>query len=80
MCYTHLAFSQDDFLAKQYFGDSQFEKALVFYEKLVQKNPRRTDFAEALVTCYQQLERYDDAERFLQQKIDEGNTYPYSID
>ena len=76
LCYAHLAFSQDDFLAKQYFGDSQFEKALVFYEKLVQKNPRRTDFAEALVTCYQQLERYDDAERFLQRKIDEGNTYP----
>ena len=30
--------AQDDFLAKQYFNDGDFEKAVVFYEKLVEKN------------------------------------------
>lgn len=76
ICCLQLANAQDDFLAKQYFNDGDFKKALVFYEKLTDKNPRRTDYSEALVACYQQLERYQEAERFLLQKINEGNTHP----
>ncbi len=68
--------AQDDFLAKQYFNDGDFNKALVFYKNLTDKNPRRTDYSEALVACYQQLERYQEAETFLLQKINEGNTHP----
>ncbi|MBT8296844.1 MAG: tetratricopeptide repeat protein [Maribacter sp.] len=76
ICYSHFVLAQDDFLAKQYFNDGDFEKAVVFYEKLVEKNPRRTDYSEGLVACYQQLERYDEAEEYLLQKINEGNIYP----
>ncbi|MEO1012909.1 MAG: tetratricopeptide repeat protein [Bacteroidota bacterium] len=68
--------AQDDFLAKQYFNDGDFEKAVIFYEKLVDKNPRRTDYAEGLVACYQQLERYADVESFLFSQIQEGTAYP----
>ena len=68
--------AQEDFLAKQYFGDGEFEKAVVFYEKLVQKNPRRTDYSEGLIACYQQLERYEDAENFLLKKVQEEFTFP----
>lgn len=64
-----IASAQDDFLAKQYLNDGDYEKAVVFYEKLVERNPRRTDFSEGLVTCYQQLERYEDAENFLLNKV-----------
>ncbi|MEO0570738.1 MAG: tetratricopeptide repeat protein [Bacteroidota bacterium] len=68
--------SQEDFLAKQYFNDGEFEKAVVFYEKLVEKNPRRTDYSEGLVACYQQLERYDEAEAFLLEKIEQTYAFP----
>lgn len=68
--------AQEDFLAKQYFNDGDFEKAVVFYEKLVETNPRRTDYAEGLVACYQQLERYDEAEAFLLEKITETYAFP----
>ncbi|GMN10416.1 tetratricopeptide repeat protein [Croceitalea sp. MTPC9] len=67
---------QEDFLAKQYFSDGEFEKAVVFYEKLVEKNPRRTDYSEALIACYQQLERYENAEAFLLDKIKQEFTFP----
>ncbi|MFD2588776.1 tetratricopeptide repeat protein [Croceitalea marina] len=67
---------QDDFLAKQYFGDGEFEKAVVFYEKLVKKNPRRTDYSEGLIACYQQLERYEEAEKFLLSKLQEEFVFP----
>lgn len=68
--------AQEDFLAKQYFNDGEYDKAVVFYEKLVEKNPRRTDYSEGLVACYQQLERYDEAETFLLQKIEENYAFP----
>ncbi|MCL6267042.1 tetratricopeptide repeat protein [Flagellimonas myxillae] len=67
---------QEDFLAKQYFNDGDYEKAVVFYEKLVQKNPRRTDYSEGLVACYQQLERYSDAEQFLLKKVADIYAFP----
>ena len=69
-------YAQDDFLAKQYFADGDFEKAVVFYEKLVEKNPRRTEYVQDLVSCYQQLERYQDAEEFLNERLKDRNPYP----
>ncbi len=70
------AFSQEDFLARQYFEEGDFDKAMVFYEKLVDKNPHRTDFREQLIACYQELEQYHKAEELLQQLIGAGNQYP----
>ncbi|MEM8507133.1 MAG: tetratricopeptide repeat protein [Bacteroidota bacterium] len=71
-----ISFAQDDFLAKQYFNDGAFEKAVVFYEKLVKQQPRRTDYSEGLIACYQQLERYKDAETFLMEKVAEPYAFP----
>lgn len=68
--------AQEDFLAKQYFNDGDYEKSAVFYEKLVERNPRRTDYSEGLVACYQQLERYGDAENFLLKKTEDPNVFP----
>lgn len=80
-CIAFLFFSislcaQDDFLAKQYFSDGDFEKAVVFYEKLVEKNPRRTDYVQGLISCYQQLERYEDAEEFLFKQLNMRSPHP----
>jgi len=73
---SFIGLAQEDFLAKQYLNNGDYEKALVFYEKLVETNPRRTDYAEGLVACYQQLERYDEAEAFLLQKIEDSYAFP----
>ncbi len=67
---------QDDFLAKQYLNNGEYEKAKAFYERLVAQNPRRMDFAENLVNCYQQLEEFEKAETFLQDRIATGSAYP----
>ena len=71
-----VAWGQDDFLAKQYFADGDFEKAVVFYEKLVEQNPRRTEYVQELVACYQQLRRYENAGDFLRKKLEERSPYP----
>ncbi len=67
---------QDDFLAKQYMNSGEYEKAMAFYERLVSQNPRRMDFAENLVNCYQQLEEFEKAEAFLKRRIASGSAYP----
>ncbi len=67
---------QQDFLAQQYFNDGDFDKAVVFYEKLVDNNPRRLDYAAQLVKCYQQLEAYDKAVAYLQDQISSGKAHP----
>ncbi|RRQ49659.1 hypothetical protein DZC72_03440 [Maribacter algicola] len=79
--FTFLLFSltiyaQEDFLAKQYFEDGDFEKAVVFYEKLAKQNPRRTDYLQGLIACYQQLERYTDAEAYLLEQLNQRNPHP----
>ncbi|WP_245615864.1 tetratricopeptide repeat protein [Flagellimonas lutaonensis] len=68
--------AQEDFLAKQYFNDGDYDKAVAFYEKLVKQNPRRTDYSEGLVACYQQLERFAEAEQFLLEKVQEPYAFP----
>ena len=73
---TSQCWTQEDFLAKQYFKDGEFKKAEVFYKNLAEKNPRRTDYAEGLIACYQQLEKYEEAQAFLLRKIESGNPYP----
>jgi tetratricopeptide (TPR) repeat protein len=69
-------FGQEDFLAKQYFADGDYEKAVVFYEKLSEKNPRRTDYLQGLIACYQQLERYDDVETILTKRLQLPRPHP----
>jgi tetratricopeptide (TPR) repeat protein len=74
--FSFAAFAQEDFLAKRYFEDGDYEKAVVFYEKLAEKNPKRTDYSEGLIACYQQLERYSDAKKFLLDAISLDRVYP----
>jgi tetratricopeptide (TPR) repeat protein len=70
------AMGQADFLAKQYLNDGDYEKAAVFYERLVKNNPRRPDYVEGLLSCYQQLERFEEAEKLLTDRINSKSTSP----
>ena len=67
---------QADFLAKQYLNDGEYEKALVFYDRLVKDNPSRPDYLEGLLACYQQLERYQEAEQLLLERVNRRSTSP----
>lgn len=70
------ALGQADFLAKQYLEEGDYDKAVVFYERLVKENPRRPDYVEGLLSCYQQLERFQDAEELLLKRIQSRSSSP----
>ncbi|MDN3723248.1 tetratricopeptide repeat protein [Aequorivita sp. SDUM287046] len=70
------AFSQSDALAKNYFEQGQFEKALTIYEKLSNQNPYRLDYFLAMVASYQQVEKFSEAEKLLKEKLGDGRNFP----
>jgi tetratricopeptide (TPR) repeat protein len=70
------SFAQSDALAKNYFEQGQFEKSLRIYEKLVKENPYRLDYFMGLVQSNQQLEKFTEAERLLNDKLGSGSNFP----
>lgn len=62
---SSFCFSQNATLARNYYKQGNFEKATLYYEKLNKKYPLNTSHLFSLADCYQQLERYDDAEKVL---------------
>jgi tetratricopeptide (TPR) repeat protein len=70
------SFSQSDALAKNYYEQGQFEKALRIYEKLSQENIYRLDYFMGMVSANQQLENFSEAEKLLKEKLGDGRNFP----
>ncbi|PNQ74586.1 hypothetical protein C1T31_00090 [Hanstruepera neustonica] len=68
-------FSQEDLLAKEYFKNGEFEKALASYQALYKKTPNNNNYFVALIKSHQQLEQLDEAEALLKNQISRI-TYP----
>ena len=67
--------AQNDLLAKNYFEQGEYEKALSLYTKLYKKS-QRFDYFNALVATNQQLENYSEAERLLNKKLSSPRIIP----
>lgn len=70
------SFSQSDALAKNYFEQGQFQKALSIYEKLSKQNPYRLDYFMGAVQANQQLENFSEAEKLIKEKLGSGRNFP----
>ena len=64
------SFAQNEQLANNYFEKGEFEKALVIYESLNDKQPGNIFFSQSMAACYQQLQQYAKAEKLLKDKAD----------
>jgi len=62
---SSIGFSQGDILAKEYFKNADYEKALVEYKRLYVKAPSNITYIKQIVSSHQQLEQYGEAEKFL---------------
>jgi tetratricopeptide (TPR) repeat protein len=71
-------FSQNATLAKDYFQKGEYEKALIEYKKLYAKSSSNINYINQVISTYQQLERYDEAESFIL-KLMERIKYPAFI-
>ncbi len=64
-----LLFSQSEELADDYFKRGEFEKALIGYQQLFQKNPANNNYLFQLIKTQQQLKQYELVKQLLQEKI-----------
>lgn len=71
LIYSAFCFCQrSDFsLAENYLRNSEYEKATQLYKKLVHKSPFNSTYLQRLITCYQETDKYQDAEALLFKKI-----------
>ena len=68
--FSLVCFSQNEQLAQYYYDKGDFEKALISYEELLQDIPQNSQYFLRTIDCYQQLQRYDVAEKAIQDRFD----------
>ena len=69
-------FAQSEQLAKNFFDQGEYEKALSVYESLYQQNPANPVFFSGLVSTHQQLERFEIAESLLMERLNRSANNP----
>ncbi|RDK88335.1 tetratricopeptide repeat protein [Marinirhabdus gelatinilytica] len=70
------SFAQSEALAKNYFEQGEYEKALSIYKKLLKSNPERLNYLTATVEIYQQLEQFEEAEILLRDQLNSRRRLP----
>src|SRR5271169_1399085 len=70
ICFFHQAYSQstDEQLALQYYQNKQYDKAIIYYEKIFPKNPSADNYHYYL-DCLIQTKDYKTAEKVIKKKM-----------
>ena len=79
LVYSALVFSQSEEIADDYFKRGEFEKALITYQKLNESSNNLNIFYKIIGTL-QQLERYDEAQDVLLNRIKTFNFPPLLVE
>ncbi|WP_353777192.1 tetratricopeptide repeat protein [Winogradskyella sp. 3972H.M.0a.05] len=74
LCISQLVSSQNDIIADDYFKRGEFEKALISYQRLYDEKPGGTKYLYKIISTLQQLERFDEAEQLMLQKLTKSNS------
>ncbi|MDB2463718.1 tetratricopeptide repeat protein [Flavobacteriaceae bacterium] len=70
------SWAQKEHLAENYFEQGAYDKALSLYQRLVEEQPRQPKYVLGLVSTYQQLSKFDQAENLLKSRLLEPRIYP----
>ena len=66
--FSFFAFAQNEQLALDYFEKGEFEKAVTMLESISSKQPANAYYFERLITCYQQLQQFEKAEKAIEDR------------
>ncbi len=73
-------FAQDDIVAREYFKNGEFEKALISYKSLAKKNKNNSSYVIQLIKTHQQLEQYAEAQTLIEDQLAKRAYGPYIIE
>ncbi|WP_047548436.1 tetratricopeptide repeat protein [Psychroserpens sp. Hel_I_66] len=79
LLYCGLMFSQSEQLADDYFKRGEFDKALLSYQKL-NENKKNSKYIYRIIETLQQLERYEESQQQIMQRMGEINYPPLLVD
>lgn len=68
--------AQNPALAKNYFDQGEFDKALVSYRNLSNAQPGRIDYFLGMIHSLQQLENYEEAEKLMEARLRQQQRHP----
>jgi tetratricopeptide (TPR) repeat protein len=68
-CFSLQIYAQEPQLASQYFRNGEYEKAASLYKTLQKKNPYNTIYLNALIDCYQQLEKFEEVNQIVTNQL-----------
>lgn len=74
--FSVFTFAQNTALATAFFEDGEYNKALTEYNKILIKQPYRTDLFIQKIKCHQELEQFNLAEKELFKKLNKRNSPP----
>ncbi|PKP11896.1 MAG: hypothetical protein CVU08_11790 [Bacteroidetes bacterium HGW-Bacteroidetes-3] len=69
LCFSLQIYAQEPQLALQYFRNGEYEKAASLYESLHEKNPFNPNYLNDLIDCYQQLEKFEEANKIIVRQL-----------
>ncbi len=73
-------FAQNEQLAQNYFDRGEFEKALLSYQDLLKISPSNSLYFQKTIDCQQQLQRYDVAEKAIQERYNKYKQAPLLVE
>ena len=76
LCSFSGCMAQSELLARNFFDQGEFEKALKTYETLAAENPQNTNYFLGVVKSHQQLENFKEAEELLLKKLNNSANNP----
>ncbi|MBQ0118118.1 MAG: tetratricopeptide repeat protein [Flavobacterium sp.] len=78
--YTYTLSAQDSQMALRYFQSGDFEKALVLYEQLLDKNDGNPQVYQKVLVCYQELQQYAKAQQLIKNRINKYKIAALDVD
>ncbi|NEW80284.1 MAG: tetratricopeptide repeat protein [Gelidibacter sp.] len=72
-CFSLQIYAQEPQLALQYFRNGEYEKSASLYKPLFEKNPYNANYLNALIDCYQQLEKFEEVTQIVVKQL---KSYP----
>lgn len=69
-------YAQSEQLAKNFFDQGEYEKALKIYERLYEQNPANPVFFNGVVSSHQQMEDFEKAEKLLMERLNRSANNP----
>ena len=73
-------FAQNEDIAKEYFNNGEFEKALISYQRLLEEKPNNQDYFFKIIEIHHQLEHYDIVRTLILESITKNKNPQYLVE